>query len=276
MTSLESDVERHSRDEAMSAPAQEAIDAPLELVLHATRGLLWIKVPGDAYATARELVESLGGTLVSADACRSDAIPIDVSFGVGKPTLPSAPVASVARMLLEHHLPAFVRDANRALELVNQAARLADDAAIDLLTGIPNRRMLGRALGRVEAADTVIMIDLDHFKAVNDTFGHEEGDRILRVFGLTLLSVARAIDLVGRYGGEEFVVILSASSPDQFLDRLQAAWILERPRSVTFSAGVAPARTNQQRALEAADRAMYRAKRLGRDQWQWATEEEYQ
>jgi len=265
----------HSPNDVVSFPSGVSAETSFELVLQATRSLLWIKTEADACAVARELVENLGGTLVSADEDAGEALPVDVSFGVGQPLLPSAPHSSVARMLLERRLPGFVRDANRALELANQANRLAEDASIDLITGLPNRRMLGRALGRIEEADAVIMIDLDHFKTVNDAFGHDAGDRVLGAFGRTLLSVVRAKDHVGRYGGEEFMVILPESSADHMLARLQAAWVLAQPRPITFSAGIAPARANPQGVLIAADRAMYRAKDLGRDQWQWAIEEDY-
>jgi diguanylate cyclase (GGDEF)-like protein len=253
VATVNGDAEHQPIEALAPVPSRVGEETSYELVLQATRSLLWIKTEADACAAARELVLNLGGTLVSADEN-----------------------SGVARMLLERRLPGFVRDANRALELANQANRLAEDASIDLLTGLPNRRMLGRALGRIEEADAVIMIDLDYFKTVNDNFGHDAGDRVLAAFGRTLLSVVRAKDHVGRYGGEEFMVILPESSADRMLARLQAAWALAQPRPVTFSAGIAPARPNPQGALNAADRAMYRAKELGRDQCQWATEEDYQ
>ena len=78
-------------------------------------------------------------------------------------------------MLLERYLPAFVRDAQRALEFLDRPSRLAQDASIDALTGLSNRRTLGRALGRLRPGETVVMIDLDHFKAINDSLGHREG-----------------------------------------------------------------------------------------------------
>ena len=123
-------------------------------------------------------------------------------------------------MLLERHLPAFVRDAQRALELLDRPSRLAQDASVDALTGLANRRTLGRALGRLRPEDTVVMIDLDHFKAINDSLGHTEGDKVLRLFGHTLAATVRAADQVGRYGGEEFVVILPESGAERFLARL--------------------------------------------------------
>jgi diguanylate cyclase (GGDEF)-like protein len=250
-------------------------DVAPSVVLNATRALLWIETAADASAVARELVEDLGGVTVAALAPTDDALPVDLSFGVGEPVLPAAPRSSVARMLLERHLPIFVRDAQRALELADQTSRLTVDASIDSLTGLANRRMLSRALGRLRPGDTVIMIDLDHFKAINDTVGHQEGDRVLRILGQTLAAYVRARDRVGRYGGEEFVVIASESRPEPFLTRLRLEWEKARPYPITFSAGIAPARPDPRRALDAADRAMYRAKASGRDQWQWATKEDY-
>ena len=247
----------------------------LEAMLEATRGLLWITSASDAVVLATELVTALGGTTVAPDTGASDAIPVDLSCGNGYPLLPDAPRASQARRLLERYLPGFMRDAQRAVELAERTARLADDASIDPLTGLANKRFLGRALGRLKPEDTVIMIDLDHFKDVNDTLGHAEGDRVLRILGLTLASTLRATDHAGRYGGEEFVVIIADLSAEAFLTRLQLEWVAARPYPITFSAGLALAAPDPTQALEAADRAMYRAKQAGRDQWQWANEGDY-
>ncbi len=263
-------------------PGESGLDSQLQLdavsaaVLHATRALLWIRGPADAASVASDLVTNLGGVSVVSRLAGNDALPLDVSFGEGEPVLPVAAPASVARMLLERHLPVFVRDAQRALELVDRTVRVAQDAAVDSLTGLSNRQMLGRALGRIQPENTIIMIDLDHFKAINDTFGHAQGDAVLKALGRTLTATVRSSDRAGRYGGEEFVVILAGDDADPFLQRLRAEWTRNRPYEVTFSAGIAPAGPGKAHALEAADRAMYRAKQQGRDQWQWATEEDYQ
>jgi len=252
-----------------------AVDGALSAVLDATRALLWIESPAAVAAIARGLVAALGGRIVAAADSTEDALPVDVSFGVGDPVVPAAAPAGVARMMLERHLPAFVRDAQRALELLDRPSRLAQDASIDALTGLANRRTLGRALGRLRPEDTVVMIDLDHFKAINDSLGHHEGDKVLRLFAQTLASTVRATDQVGRYGGEEFVVILSEGGAERFLARLRIEWMRIRPYPVTFSAGLASAGPEPRKALHASDRALYRAKQSGRNRWARAVEEDY-
>ena len=103
----------------------------MEVALAATRALLWITSPSDAAAVARDLVEALGGRVVPASETGPDVLPVDVSVGEGTPMLASAPLDSRARSLLDRHLPEFMRDAHRAIELVERVARLADDASVD-------------------------------------------------------------------------------------------------------------------------------------------------
>ena len=255
-------------------PPEPSADAALSAVLDATRALIWAGAPAVVAAVARDLVETLGGRVVPAAEAGPDALPVDVSFGIGKPMLPAAP-PGLARMLLERHLPAFAHDAQRALELLDRPSRLAQDASIDPLTGLPNRRTLDRVLRRLRPQDTVVMIDLDQFKAINDNLGHREGDNVLRLFGRTLAAALRAGDQAGRYGGEEFVVVLPENSAERFLSRLRIEWMRARPYPVTFSAGVAAARPDPRKALRAADLALYRAKESGRNRWQRAAEGDY-
>ncbi len=247
----------------------------LDVVLEVTRALLWITTPAEAKRLAIEVVTTFGGAVAPASAAESDALPVDLSFGDGEPVVPHAPPDSVARMLLERHLPVLVEDIRRAVELGSAAERVAEDASIDSLTRLANRRMLGRALGRLRTGDVVVMLDLDHFKRVNDTLGHDAGDQVLQILGQTLRRTSRGRDLVGRYGGEEFVVILGdGADPEAFLERFRRTWAADRPHPITFSAGIARAGTDPTAALAAADRAMYRAKRAGRDRWTWADEGE--
>ena len=243
------------------------------VVLDATRELFGVKSEADARRIAEHLVRGLGGTLVSADESDANAIPSDVSFGDGEPQLPSAPPGSAARALLDRHLATFLLDARRALETSQQPERLAEYASTDVLTGLPNRRMLARALGRLSRDDAVILLDLDHFKRVNDDLGHAAGDDVLRAFGAVLRATVRGRDIVGRFGGEEFVVVVAPpAGADTFLERLQADWVARRPHPVTFSAGIARSVGDPEATLALADAALYRAKEAGRDQWLWSTE----
>ena len=144
---------------------------------------LRLRTAGDARRVAEHLVRELGGQLVPAGTDDASVIPVDVSFGDGEPLLAAAPLGSAARALLDRHLASFLLDARHVLQLSGRNERLAESASTDKLTGLPNRRMLDRALGRLAAGDTVIMLDLDHFKQVNDTLGHAAGDEVLRAFG---------------------------------------------------------------------------------------------
>lgn len=243
-------------------------------VLAATRELLWITTPADAKAAAVALVQALGGEVVPAETAGPAALPVDVSFGEGGPVLPTAAGSSSVRAALVRHLPVFVRDAHRAVELAARTQRLAEDAEIDVLTGLVNRRVVGRALGRLRPADVVVVFDLDGFKELNDTLGHEAGDEVLAAFGAAATATVRARDLAGRYGGDEFIIVLSEVATqrdaDAFLGRLRHEWARMRPHPVTFSAGAARVGDDPSRALGRADAAMYEAKGIAGDGWAWA------
>ena len=252
-------------------PAEPHYQVP-RAVYEATRSLLRVRTGGDARRIAEHLVRELGGRLVAAETDDPDALPVDVSFGDGEPLLPAAPRGSAARALLERHMAPFHLDARHVLQLSGRNERLAESASTDLLTDLPNRRMLNRALGRLSADDTVIMLDLDHFKQVNDNFGHAAGDEVLRVFGRVLRGTVRGRDTVGRLGGDEFLIVLGPpEAADVLLQRLHAEWLTERPFPVTFSAGITASAGDPDETVSLADQALYQAKEAGRDQWIWAT-----
>ena len=260
-----------SVDEPRTAPTGTPQD---DVVLSATRELLWIETADDARTAALRLVDELGGIVVSPDTAGANALPIDLSFGIGDPVVPSAPVDSVARLLLSRHLPGFVRDAHRAVDLAARTEMLTQDAEIDVLTGLSNRRVMGRALGRLRNGDTVVMLDLDHFKQLNDQLGHVQGDEVLRSLGRAITETIRARDLASRFGGEEFLILLNepidTAGVEAFLERLRANWEEYRPHPVTFSAGIAQVGGDPGDVVERADTAMYAAKRAGRDRWRWS------
>ncbi len=152
-------------------------------------------------------------------------------------------------------------------------------ATRDTLTGLANRRLFEEALEReVGRADregsplSLVVMDLDHFKSVNDTYGHQTGDEVLRQVGAALTATCRAMDLPARYGGEEFVVLLPdcpSHAALEVADRLRRA-IREQVTAlpVTLSAGVATLPDNAadaDRLVAAADSALYEAKGSGRD-----------
>ena len=255
----------------MSDGVPETRPQDLQVVHEATRSLLWLQSPRDARRVAIDLVNALGGAVAAAGAPSPELLPLDLSFGAGDPVLPSAPVGSPARAMLDRYLNQFVLDARRVLELADRADRLAESASTDALTGLMNRRMLDRALGRLGSDETVVILDLDHFKQVNDEHGHLAGDEVLRAFGSVLRANLRGRELVGRYGGEEFVLVVAPpSDAEAVLARVRAEWVQHRPLPVTFSAGIASSLGGPEPTLRAADEALYEAKATGRDRWCWA------
>jgi diguanylate cyclase (GGDEF)-like protein len=164
--------------------------------------------------------------------------------------------------------------ATRTDVLASRIDQLVDDAHTDYLTGLGNRRGLSSALHGLVLNDIVILLDLDHFKRINDTRGHAAGDQVIRDFADTMRSVLRSSDGAFRYGGEELVAILrpgdgSPAAAVSFLERLSRKWgVADRP---TFSAGVCMhGGTSSSETLDRADAALYEAKRAGRGCWRIA------
>jgi diguanylate cyclase (GGDEF)-like protein len=155
-------------------------------------------------------------------------------------------------------------------------------AATDALTGMLNhgafRAELDAALEEARAAGTplaLMMIDIDHFKSVNDSYGHLEGDRMLRLVSGLLVAHKRRDDALGRIGGEEFALLLrgaDASAAQLVAGRIRSALraaTMMTPASLTLSVGIAERSAqvaSSQALLAAADRALYLAKNRGRDQ----------
>jgi diguanylate cyclase (GGDEF)-like protein len=253
---------------AQPAESAETTASSSAVVTGILRGLLRIRSAGHAAQVLQEAVRELGGSVAPAAEAGPDALPIDLSLGEGPPVLATAEPMSVARMQLERILPRLVEDARHAVDLLRYAERLEVDANRDQLTGLANRRVLKRLLPRVESG-VVIMMDLDHFKAVNDTFGHAAGDAVLADFGQLLTNQVRVGDTICRVGGEEFVIVAERSDEPtalKLIERLRSIWAESTSRPITFSAGVAAVGdAGSAAALVAADGALYRAKRNGRN-----------
>lgn len=192
-------------------------------------------------------------------------------------------------------LRARLRVACRMLELqrglVEARDSLAHLAAHDALTGVLNRRAILERLEQELARAAreggrlfVGMCDLDHFKGINDTLGHQAGDDVLSVFTRRITAKLRAYDSIGRYGGEEFLVIAPATGkpdPRCLYERLRAevegAPIPTRAGQVTLTVSIGVAsgsgKSTVDSLVEAADRALYQAKAHGRNRVVLAPEE---
>jgi diguanylate cyclase (GGDEF)-like protein len=185
-------------------------------------------------------------------------------------------------------LRARLRACNRILTLqdgqIQAQELLRFQATHDLLTGIWNRgailETLRRELDRAARSETptgIMMLDIDHFKSVNDTYGHLAGDRVLMEVTQRIIRAVRAYDAVGRYGGEEFLIVLPGCTREQInqgSERVRSAvdsgpiMLDGGPIQVTVSIGAAVttrAVISETAMLSAADAALYRAKDIGRN-----------
>jgi two-component system cell cycle response regulator len=175
-------------------------------------------------------------------------------------------------------------------ELKAKTLLLQELALTDDLTGLPNRRAVEtwaerelKAAARYSYPVWVVMMDLDHFKAINDRFGHPAGDIVLKRVAQVLQTSTRASNICGRFGGEEFILILTRGDGDGVLtavERLratlekEAVMFGELPIRVTASFGVAApssdCATNLADLIQKADAALYGAKQTGRNRIKFA------
>ncbi len=180
-----------------------------------------------------------------------------------------------------HYLQLYESDSR---QLTDELTRVRLLSLTDELTGLPNRRAFMRRLedevARVQRYGfplSFVLIDLDHFKSVNDEHGHGAGDEVLRVYSRNILSIFRHHDMVARYGGEEFAVLLPNTDSDGTIRALnkvrrraaETRWQTNGTVAAvpTFSAGVSLYKPGESANafIERADKALYRAKRLGRN-----------
>ena len=256
-------------------------------------------------------VERGDEALLEARACKPDVVVLDLGLpgldglGVltqlkGDPHLRNVPVivstawddTSTVTQALDAGAHDYVRKpfipdelaarVDAAIRLKTERDALTQDASMDPLTRLPNRRSLTSELEREQALArrgrprfSVLLLDVDHFKGVNDDRGHAAGDRVLEEIALRLRRRARTSDVVGRWGGEEFLVIAPDTDVDgaQILaDALRTAVsespipLESGPLRVTASVGVAAwERETVDELLSRADLALYEAKAAGRD-----------
>jgi diguanylate cyclase len=181
-----------------------------------------------------------------------------------------------------HHYLQLIESDSR--QLSDELTRVRLLSLTDELTALPNRRAFLRRIedevARVQRYGfplSLALIDLDHFKQINDRHGHAGGDEVLKIYSKNILSIFRHHDLVARYGGEEFAVLLPNTDAEGSMRALnkvkiraeEARWQAnnESVPVPTFSAGVSLYKPGETASsfIERADRALYRAKRLGRN-----------
>lgn len=203
-------------------------------------------------------------------------------------------IAAALEATLDSETPVSLREAGipserRLAQAINAASgafvQVEARASLDRLTGVANREtLLTTLVSEIERATrhhkwlSVAFIDIDRFKPINDTYGHHSGDAVLRQIAALISDNIRASDLFGRYGGEEFMLILPETTPEEatVLAEQLRSLVMERPMliareqslQVTISIGVAGdvgSQLQSDRLVDQADAAMYAAKSLGRN-----------
>ncbi len=169
-------------------------------------------------------------------------------------------------------------------KLESELKSAREESKEDFLTKLYNKRALDEFM-KVKEAEyerynrnySIVMLDIDHFKSVNDTYGHDAGDAVLAAFAKILKREARSVDIVGRFGGEEFMVILSETDVDggvifaqKVRKKVQKAKFMYKKKriEITLSAGVSERKKNSSldNVMKSADDNLYKAKKSGRNQ----------
>ena len=225
------------------------------------------------------LTATLIGTVAAISALSGLLAPIDYATSLLRSIQRGEPVPSVPTGGRDLVGTLLTEVARASAETRARAERLTDAARKDSLTGLRNRRGFLDAVEPVLGVgknSVVAMIDLDHFKDINDRYGHDEGDRVLIEFARRLGAELRRSDLPARWGGEEFAVLFPDTDLDEateVIERLRASLSRDgiarrRADAVTFSCGLAVVRGfgSLGQAMRKADTALYTAKGAGRDQ----------
>lgn len=251
-----------------------------QVALAATRALLKADSREQAARVLRTAVIDLGAGVIPARLAGDSATSVDVSLGVGEPLVVQVPdPTDLAALRLAHHLPTLVEDALAAAARCDHHQRQSLRAATDPLTGVASRATVGTRLGLAEPDDVVCLVDLDGLSELNDTRGHEVGDQALRALGQLLDDATGDADFVGRYGGDEFLLLLADTPSTVALSRarhMAASWVLGMSHRTSLSIGLAPVGdAGAAAALTAAQHALRRAKQQGGDRVELATRDDY-
>jgi diguanylate cyclase (GGDEF)-like protein len=163
----------------------------------------------------------------------------------------------------------FIVRVNNLLETYDYIKKYKKETMIDPLTGAYNRMFLQTKLDnmfKIYDTKSIAMLDIDHFKKINDTFGHQKGDEILKIFVKVIKSTIRSSDVLVRYGGEEFLVFMpNTNKKEAFIVIAKIRAAVHKNYDFTFSAGIADEGKTLAESISLADERLYQAKRNGRD-----------
>ena len=240
------------------------------------------------YISARK-VEQMEETIAALGADKVIGIPADLSQMDGMIALANRSEGYTEEMVallepLAQMLGALIKARADEDARSKAAALWREQATVDSLTGLANRRrffdLVARHIPQVRrygGQATIVLMDLDHFKQINDTHGHASGDLVLKAFGKLLAASVRDTDLAARIGGEEFAIFMPSTSPHDALialERIRQRWAAQPTEcegcsvAATVSIGVAgwgPGSDSPEQWLAQADEALYQAKRDGRN-----------
>lgn len=229
------------------APLRVIVSTPLHMLFAELGEALWrttfgiviiviLLVAGAWYGAGILVLRRVRTLLDVADRIRTGDLAARTGFGEGSEELTR----------LGSALDAMAQELqSRDEELQNAMQRLNHQAATDQLTSLPNRRYLWEALGaelmrarRKQTPLALMMLDIDHFKQINDRWGHEAGDMVLKNVTYAIRAVVRGSDLVARHGGEEFVVVLPEATEDIALARVEAVRTEIAALKLTYSTSI--------------------------------------
>lgn len=239
-------------------PRTGATVAPTEVVAWATRDLLRAESAEEVAGIVAHAIDRLGGQVVPAHLDDPDALPLDVSFGVSEPMLPTAPAGTTAARQLQRHLPGLVSDARRVTDTILRTAQLSADVATDPVTGLETRATFVRELNRLREHDAVVVVRVT---VPEPTPGEDDGlEEVVRAFADHLRDRLHHGDHAARIEEDEFGVLLrgtGAAGTTVEVARLRSGWEHLRP-DVDLAIGAAPYRDSGTASLRDAYDALDR------------------